>query len=345
MKLIEEITRHKSVAVVGLAKNAGKTECLNFILRHLPADKYNYAVTSIGIDGESRDQVTNTKKPEITISGNTLFLTSETHFRQCSPDSEILNISERRTSLGRLVTARALVPGKVMLSGPVDTASLKLFIADMQGLGVNTTLIDGALSRLSLSAPSVTDALVLATGAALSPSIPNIVAKTKFVCDLIDIPSVNEDLAMRLAKCDGIWCISEDNELHFTGFNSVLGLESKIDKVFQHGKTLFISGIVNDKLLNFLSVQPFAKEITLVVSDFSKIFVQPQTYNLFLRAGCSIKVLRATHLIAVCVNPISPQGYVLDSDKLTIALQQKLNVPVYDVVKLEQQIRDRGNIN
>ena len=30
---IEEILKYNSIAIVGLAKNAGKTECLNYILR------------------------------------------------------------------------------------------------------------------------------------------------------------------------------------------------------------------------------------------------------------------------------------------------------------------------
>lgn len=55
----------------------------------------------------------------------------------------------------------------------------------MKRFDVDTTIVDGALSRLSLSSPAVTEAMVLATGAALSCNIPQLVRKTKYVYDLI----------------------------------------------------------------------------------------------------------------------------------------------------------------
>ena len=85
MPFIGEILKHRSVSIVGLAKNAGKTECLNYIIRRLPTDYFNVAVTSIGIDGETTDQVTGTAKPEITVREGMFFATSEKHFRQKRP--------------------------------------------------------------------------------------------------------------------------------------------------------------------------------------------------------------------------------------------------------------------
>ena len=65
MPFINEILKYDSLSIVGLEKNVGKTECLNYILSRLPLDAKSIAVTSIGIDGENKDQVTATKKPEI----------------------------------------------------------------------------------------------------------------------------------------------------------------------------------------------------------------------------------------------------------------------------------------
>ena len=78
--LIEELLHTRSCSVVGLEKNTGKTVCLNYILTHLP-DNARVAVTSIGIDGESKDQVTGTKKPEIWLRRGMVFATSEKHYR------------------------------------------------------------------------------------------------------------------------------------------------------------------------------------------------------------------------------------------------------------------------
>ena len=54
-------------------------------------------------------------------------------------------------------------------------------------------------------------------------------------------------------------------------------------------------------------------------------------YNAFIKKGGTLKVLQKTKLIAVCVNPTSPEGYVLDSEVLRREMQQALQVPVYDV--------------
>ena len=56
MPFVGEILKYRSVSIVGLSKNAGKTECLNYIIRRLPLDYFNVAVTSIGIDGETTDR-------------------------------------------------------------------------------------------------------------------------------------------------------------------------------------------------------------------------------------------------------------------------------------------------
>ena len=59
MSFLSEIVESKSISIVGLEKNTGKTECLNYILRNLP-QSLRVAVTSLGIDGETVDQVTKT---------------------------------------------------------------------------------------------------------------------------------------------------------------------------------------------------------------------------------------------------------------------------------------------
>ena len=62
MPFISGLTQLRSLSIVGMAKNTGKTECLNYVLRRLWEEypQVSLALTSIGIDGERRDQVTQT---------------------------------------------------------------------------------------------------------------------------------------------------------------------------------------------------------------------------------------------------------------------------------------------
>lgn len=327
--------KYKSIAIVGLAKNAGKTECLNYILRRVKNTGKRFALTSIGIDGESRDQVCQTPKPEIEIYENMIFVTSELHYREKRLVAEIMDVSTQQTSLGRLVTAKAISSGKVLLSGPANTGSLKNLIQEMKRYDVDTTIVDGALSRLSLSSPAVTEAMVLATGAALSCNIPQLVRKTKYVYDLICLDEVETEIKLKLANLEqGVWAIDEEGRVHDLDIPSVFMLENKKEEVFNHGNTIYVAGAISDKLLHFLRQQKQIEEITLIMRDFTKMFALPETYYAFVKKGGRIKVLQKSKLLAVCINPQSPEGYCLDSDELRDAMQASLGIPVYDVRKL-----------
>ena len=75
MNLIEELLRVNSCSVVGMEKNTGKTVTLDYLLSNLPT-AHRVAVTSIGLDGERKDQVFGTHKPEIHLRRGQLFATS-----------------------------------------------------------------------------------------------------------------------------------------------------------------------------------------------------------------------------------------------------------------------------
>ena len=47
-------------------------------------------------------------------------------------------------------------------------------------------------------------------------------------------------------------------------------------------------------------------------------------------------MLQRSKLIAVTLNPTSPQGFLLDSRNACDALSDALQTPVYDVMKIEQ---------
>lgn len=330
MTLIEEVRQNKSVSVVGLAKNAGKTQCLNYILHGLKEIPGRYAVTSIGVDGETTDVVTRTPKPEITLFPGMTFVTSESHYRMRRLPSEILDVSQLQTALGRLVTARAIGQGKIMLSGPADTMSMSHLVKNLTHQGHDTVLIDGALSRLSLGSPAVADAIVLATGAAVSRTISGIVRQTKYVYDLINLPQANIRGLENISQ--GVWAVTPNGEIIDLGITSAFLLEKLKDRVYAHGTTLFVAGAVTDKMLEFLRQQPQCPHTTLIMRDFTCMFATPENFYTFIKKGGTVKVMRKTRLLAVCVNPTSPQSVTLDSHLLCDALREHISVPVTDIM-------------
>lgn len=321
--------KYRSVAIAGLAKNAGKTVTLNHLIREAHKKDYEIGVTSIGVDGESIDRVTHTAKPEIRLYSGMLFATSETHYRQRMIESEVIGISPRQTSIGRVVTARALSHGKTLLSGPSDSSSLKRLINDMHRQGIRTVLVDGALSRVSLASPAVTDAVILATGAALSPDIRTIVSKTRFVCSLVDLPEADDVLREKFKDItSGVWAMDKEGNPVDLGIKTSLDLKAIREGVLRYGPKVYVAGAVTDKFLRFLTSQKEIGETELFVRDFTKIFVEPSSLQVFLKRGGRIKVLKRCRLLAVTINPWSPAGFSVDREKLQKVLQKEINVPV-----------------
>lgn len=332
-KMISSILNCRSLSIVGMAKNTGKTVCLNYILEQLRATDKVVGVTSIGLDGEKTDQVTLTEKPEVTLTAGTYFVTSEYHYRQRQLLSEVCDLSQDVTALGRLVTSRVLQDGKVILTGPATTGRIRETITQLHALGVELAIIDGALSRKSPASPAVTDGLVLTTGAAIAADFNSIVTKTDFVYQLTQIPEAETDNREVLFNEEpGIFAIDDEKSIRLPIASPLLFTKCK-EQLFSHGNTLFVSGIVTDNMLEYLRMQSNINDIKIIVKDFTKIFVSPYVLNGFLRKGGQLRVLKRPNLLAVCVNPISPTGFKVGSQQLVEALQARMDVPVVDVLQ------------
>jgi len=344
MPFIDDILNYSSLSIIGMDKNTGKTECLNYIINRIneinSQHLYNnghlcVAITSIGIDGENVDQVTKTHKPEIYLNPGMVFVTSEKHYRTRKLISEIVELSERKTSLGRLVIAKVIHPGKVILSGPSTTQWMDEIIKSLPKHGVDLSIVDGALSRKSSASPVLTESLILTTGAAVSPHIPELIKKTKYIFQLINLPpfiSESDQLVEELIKLDsGIFAIDNQNQIHDLSIPSSLLLEKYKERLFEFGHTFFVAGAVADNFFNLLKIQKEIKHTRVIVKDFTRIFASPELFYSYKKAGGKIELLHKNRLIAICVNPTSPSGYTLDSKKLCDQLQQELNIPVYDI--------------
>ncbi len=333
MNLVGDILHHRSLAVVGLEKNTGKTECLNYILRNLPAGT-GAAVTSIGTDGERTDAVTRTAKPEIWLREGTVFGTAEKYYAVRGLVSEVLDVGIRATALGRTVTARALSDGKVMLSGPPSTGELKLWMDTLDRFGVKLTIVDGALSRMSSASPAITDAMVLSTGAAFSADMGKLVRETAYKVELIGLPLAGEEERIALKDADkGIWKVGEEGRAVCINTSSSLGSDNIKEKIGGHCRAVYIAGALTRRLLDILCGA--GKEVPkIIVADFTKIFISSADYKGYLLRGGAISVLRRSRLLAVCVNPVAPNGIILNSDELVRRMSEAVPVPVYDIMKV-----------
>ena len=332
MPFIKEILNYESISFVGMDKNAGKTEALNYVISRLHFFNKKIAVTSIGIDGETLDQVTATSKPKVFIYPSTLFVTSEKLYDSKQIVSAIVDLSHYATSLGRLVTAETVSYGNVMLSGPTNSAWLKDLILSFKQK-CDICLIDGALSRKSFASPSITDAMILSTGAVISGNIEKITDKTKFMYDMTKLPSVSENMLQKLSNIEyGIHAVidKEGNSVDLQ-IPSLLMLDKYRDKIFSMGKTLYIPGMITDKLLELIKMRKNPEEYTLITKDFTHIFSSAVNTRWFLSKGGKILCLYQTKLLAITANPISPLGFKVDNKAMLSSLRENIDLPIYNI--------------
>ena len=145
------IAPYRSISIIGMCKNAGKTTVLNSIIRQYAGCGETLALTSIGRDGEDQDLVTGTKKPGIFVAEGTLIATaSELVLQRCDVTREILDTTGISTPMGDVVLFRARSDGAVQLAGPSINSQLAQVREDFFRFGADRVLIDGALSRKSL---------------------------------------------------------------------------------------------------------------------------------------------------------------------------------------------------
>ena len=133
----------------------------------------------------------------------------------------------------------------------------------------------------------------------------------------------------------GLWGIDSDGMVHDLGIRSAFLISPSDDTLLRYGTTLFASGAVSDRLLKTLAAK--GHDITLIVRDFTKLFITPEAYADYTRRGNRLIVLQRSRLLAVTLNPTSPQGFVMDSRRTCDTLSEALQIPVYDVMKINTQ--------
>jgi hypothetical protein len=197
--LLRDIAReHKTVSLVGMAKNAGKTTAMNYLIAQAEDEGVRLGVTSTGRDGESVDVVTGTEKPKVYLTEDTLVAVPAGLYDLSGAGLEILRMTEFSSPLGQVMLCRVAEAGYVQVAGPVTTAGQRRICAEMLAAGVDLVLIDGAIDRKSIAAPDASDAIILSTGAALSRNMTKAAEETGYATELFGLP-VLEDAAAREA--------------------------------------------------------------------------------------------------------------------------------------------------
>ena len=300
--LIESISRTRTLSIVGMCKNAGKTTVLNRLLQELRGRVLG--LTSIGRDGESTDVVTGTDKPGIFVPEGTLFATAKDMLPLCDVTQEIVFTTGIPTPLGEVVLVRARSAGNVQLAGPSITSQLKTVSELFFSLGAEQVVIDGALGRKSLGARAVAEGVILCTGASYDMRMEKVVSDT-----------ANVFRVMNLKKAE---TVPEESE-------------QPLADVLKASHEALIPGALTDAAVVPLLKSGALKNARLVVKDPSKVLLSPDTLDKLAIRNVALETVEAAKILCVTVNPVSAYGWKFDADAFRKAMQDAVSVPVINV--------------
>lgn len=331
--------KYKTISIVGMAKNSGKTVALN----HLIGEAFDLGLTigilSTGRDGESVDVVTETEKPRIFVEKGTIVVTTSNLLSISDATVEIMKVTDYRTPLGNILIGKAKSSGYVQISGPQTAKDIRDISNILFELGADMVVIDGALDRKFSAAPSISEATILATGAVLSRDMNRVIEETAHLVSLFKLPAI-EDLREReviegLMEGGQVAIVDTDLNAEILDIKTALtGGRIIGESLKDNSKYVVIPGsLINKTLEDMVLTSDKYKGVDIVISDGTKVFISPKDWIRYLRYGINVKVLHPINLVAVTLNPYAPQGYYFDPEEFLRQIRYFIkDIPVVDLM-------------
>ena len=280
MRLAERLRERRSVAVVGLAKNAGKTTVVNHLLG---SGGGRHGLASLGLDGEARDQLTGLPKPRIAPPAGTLVATTD---ELTGPGLTVRARLGFRTAVGEVVIAEADGSGPVIVSGPARLDQLDATLAELRRMGAERVLLEGALGRLGPAAPGRADAVVLAAGASLANGRDDYPLRVKLAIDALDLPLFADEPELRVEHAAGY----EEEVAALVAERGVTSAEL----------TGALTGPLLERLLRA------GLRVSLVVADPTHVLARPQQVARARRGGVEVMARRRLAICGITSSPFHP---------------------------------------
>lgn len=343
MELFDLIYPHyKIVSLIGMAKNAGKTMVLNHIIEAAIENHVKIGITSTGRDGESEDIVTKTEKPTIYVERGTIIATAKDLLLKCEAKVEILEVTPYTTSLGEVIIGKVRSSGLIQLAGPDVNAYMKDVVNKMLSYGAAIVLIDGAIDRKSVASPWIADAAILSTGAVISRNVEVVKNETLHQVELFQLEEVKceniKKVADEIYERKGYAIVDKDGSVEELSIKTALNSGTIIGSAInEDSEFVILSGSLVERVItHIMDVCPYYKDVTFIVQDSTKIFIDRRSWRAFKSRGIKVKVLHPIKILAVTTNPYAPEGYFFEPQGFLQHMRQALSpIPVIDV-KLEE---------
>ncbi len=329
------------IAVIGTAKNTGKTTTMSAIMNASSTEGIPYGVTSIGYDGEELDSITLLPKPRLYFREGVHVATA----RECLEASEAgfssVEMLPLESALGPICVATVSKAGLVIVAGPTRSRHLRITAEALARRGSRLVLVDGALGRVSPA--SVVDLVVLAQGASRSRDVARLAGECSAIERLLALPVKHVSMPGRVTYRAAGRSVSlgTGSLMDETNVNTLL------QRLSEGSGQILVPNAVTCAALSALGLCPpgLARGKSLVFADGIRLLVgncAERSWELVQRLfalGFTVWVARSIPLLAVTANPYYPRldadgtyrdAYV-DKQLLLRALREAVTVPVIDV--------------
>jgi hypothetical protein len=327
----------RSLAVVGLVKNAGKTTVVNALLANCP---HLFGLTSLGLDGERTDHLTGLAKPSVAPPPGTLIATTQGSLDRSRYAMEALEELPFHTPLGRVVIGRAGGEGAVEVSGPTTLAELRVTVDRLLALGAEQVIVDGAINRIGSASPRVSDGVIVATGGMVGDSLDDVLETTLGALDLLTLPGVSPEtrklVGEHAAAGTRAVAFTAGGVAHPLELTTVVGEGVTVARLVERlgAPTLLVGGALTQEFVDdFIRILPPRTELRVVVRDATVLVLPPAMVRRCLRRGVRLEVLTPLRVLALTVNPFRvPQPYQPKVFFSAVAEAVGDRVPMFDVV-------------
>ncbi len=317
---------HRAVGIVGLAKNTGKTTTLNYLIKQYQHEKLG--LTSIGLDGETLDQVNYLPKPKIMVYPTMVVATAKSCLKHSTAKIHILKETSLDTALGPIVIGEVYEEGTMMLAGPTTNREMNQLLSELKSY-TTRIFVDGAFNRMTFSSISELDGIILATGAAFSTRMEETVMKTALFVHVFNAKTPENDLHIQ-----GSMMIKTEHNTWSIDHKSIHEFEHAIQTIRDKIELIYIKGAITQKLMNMV-LETRWENMTLVIDDPTKMLIHHSWMHAIQKLHLHIQVLKPIPLLWITMNPWSPSGDGYDEKEFYQALNEVIHMPIDNVKRLE----------
>ena len=199
----------RSIFVVGIGRDVGKTTALRAIYDAASAARRRIGLASIGREGDPTRTDEIRPKPRLWLQPQTIFVSARGSLPR-TPAVEILKLSRLHSPAGALLYARAAASAFYELVGPPTASGVREVVDELCSLA-ETVIVDGAVDRVASLAGS-DGAVIVACGAAAAKTIEEAVDETAALVARLRVPRL--DAQAPVIELQGALTASQAAEIH-----------------------------------------------------------------------------------------------------------------------------------